>query len=591
MLSLANALDADELSAWEVRNARLVPEVRAAGYCLEVKIDGAAVSLTYEEGRLVMGATRGNGLVGENVTANLRTIRALPLRLRGSGWPARMEVRGEVYLPRSAFDALNQRREKEGRPSFANPRNAAAGSLRQLDPTITAGRGLRLFCFHVEAPGGTLRAERQSDVLATLRDWGLPVEPHYRSVKDLEAASREIAKLERLLATLDYEADGVVVKVDALRLHPELGTIGDREPRWAVARKFAAEVAVTRLQAIRVNVGRTGALTPYAVLDPVAIGGVTVSTATLHNADLIEARDIREGDWVEVTRAGDVIPQVLGPLRDRRTGHERRWQMPSACPRCGSPVERPPDEVASHCPNISCPGRVHEAIAHFASRAGMDIRGLGYERVAQLLESGLIEDVADLYEVRAEQLVTLEGLAAKSAHQLVDAIAVSKQRPLSLLLVALGIPHVGQQAAQILARRFHRLDRLAQAEEEELAAIHGIGPTIARAVAGFFHDATNQRLLERLETLGVRMDEPAAKASGELSGAAYVITGTLPTLARAEATRLLETQGARVTQSVSKKTTALVAGADPGSKLEKATRLGIEVIDEAELLRRLGSGT
>lgn len=590
MLSLANALDDAELAAWEDRNARLVPEVRSAGYCLEVKIDGAAVSLTFVDGQLETGATRGNGLVGENVTANLRTIRALPLRLRGSGWPKRLEVRGEVYFPRSAFEALNERRERNGEPRFANPRNAAAGSLRQLDPNVTAGRGLRLFCFHVEIPGAAPPAERQSDVLATLRDWGLPVEPHYRRVADLDAARAEIAKLEPLLDSLDYEADGVVVKVDPLRLHPELGTIGDREPRWAIARKFAPEVAVTRLEAIHVNVGRTGALTPFAVLDPVEIGGVTVSTATLHNADLIEARDIREGDLVEVTRAGEVIPQVLGPLRDRRTGRERRWRMPTTCPRCGTPVERLPDEVASHCPNVTCPGRVHEAIAHFASRGAMDVRGLGYERIGQLLDAGLIENVADLYELRAEQLVALDGFAAKSAQQLVDAIAASKERPLSLLLTALGIPHVGQQAAQILARRFHRMDRLAQAAEEDLAVIHGIGPTIAAAVAAFFHDRRNARLVERLEALGLRMDEPTADRGGALAGQTYVITGTLPSLARAEATRRLEAHGARVTQSVSKKTTALVAGADPGSKLEKAKSLGIEIIDEKELLRRVGNG-
>lgn len=588
MLSLANAFDDDELAAWEERNARLTAEVRQAGYCLEVKIDGAAVSLTYERGRFVSGATRGNGLIGEDVTANLRTIRALPLRLRGSGWPKEMEVRGEVYFPKSAFDALNRRREADGEPRFANPRNAAAGSLRQLDPAITAQRGLRLFCFHIEVARGRAPAARQCEMLAALREWGLPVEPHYRAVADLDRAREEVAELQGLIDDLDYEADGVVVKVDLLRLHEELGNVGDREPRWAVARKFAPEVAVTRLRAIEVNVGRTGALTPFAVLEPVEIGGVTVSTATLHNADLVEARDIREGDWVEVTRAGEVIPQVLGPVRDRRTGTERRWRMPAQCPRCGSPVERPPDEVASYCPNVSCPGRTQEGIAHFASRGAMDIRGLGYERVAQLLEAGLIEDAADLYEIQPAQLVALEGFATKSARQLVQAIAASKRQPLSTLLLALGIRHVGHQAAQILARHFRHMDRLATASESELAAIHGIGPTIATAVRGFFAEPRNRRLLQRLETLGLRMDEPAGERSGALGGTSYVITGTLPSLSRAEAARLLEAAGARVTDSVTKKTTALVVGAEPGSKLEKAKRLGVEIIEEDELLRRVG---
>jgi len=588
MLSLANAFDDDELDAWEERNARLIGEVRTAGYCLEVKIDGAAISLTYEGGRFVTGATRGNGLVGEDVTANLRTIRALPLRLLGSGWPQRMEVRGEVYFPKSAFEALNRKRENDGEPRFANPRNAAAGSLRQLDPAITAGRGLRLFCFHIEVARGVPPVERQSETLAALRAWGLPVEPHYRAVKDLEHAKQEISTLHRLMEDLDYGADGVVVKVDPLRLHQELGNVGDREPRWAVARKFAPEVAVTRLQAIAVNVGRTGALTPFAVLEPVEIGGVTVSTATLHNADLVEARDIREGDWVEVTRAGEVIPQVLGPVRERRTGKERRWRMPAKCPRCGSPVERPADEVAWYCPNVSCPGRTHEGIAHFASRGAMDIRGLGYERVAQLLAAGLVKNVADLYELTTDQLEGLDGFAAKSAAQLVAAITASKRQPLSTLLFALGIRHVGQQAAVILARHFRRMDRIAAATAEELASIHGIGPTIAAAVHGFVADPRNRGLLARLDALGLSMEEPVGTPTGRLAGTTYVMTGTLASLSRADAVRLLEAAGARVTDSISKQTTALVVGDQPGSKLEKAKRLGVEVIDEAELLRRVG---
>ncbi len=585
MLSLANAFDETELAEWEERNARLVPEVRTAGYTLEVKIDGAAVSLTFEDAVFVIGATRGNGIEGEDVTANLRTVRDIPLRLKGKSWPKRMEVRGEVYLSKSRFAELNREREQAGEPPFANPRNAAAGSLRQLDPKITRGRGLRIFCFHIEAPGQKLPVDTQHELLQQLTAWGFPVEPHHTLVPDLAHANTEIAKLEQLLPTLDYGADGVVAKVNPLRLHAELGTVGDREPRWAIARKFAPEVQVTRLKEIRINVGRTGALTPYAVLEPVEIGGVTVSTATLHNFDLIEAKDIREGDWVEVTRAGEVIPQVLGPLRDRRTGKERKFKRPERCPICHSKVEYPSDEVMAYCSNVSCPGRILESIVHFA--AVMDIRGLGYERVRALLDAKLIKDVADLYELTAMQLLTLEGFAEKSAQQLVDAIQASKRQPLSTLLYALGIRHVGAQGARLLARHFGTMKALRNASVEDISRIRGVGEAIAEAVAGFFDEAKNRKLLERLEKLGLNFKEPAApEGKGPLAGQTYVVTGTLPSLSRAKAAELIEAAGGNVTDSVSKKTTALVVGADAGSKLEKAKALGIPVIDEAELLRR-----
>ena len=483
MLSLANAFTEGELQEWEDRNARLVPDVKEAGYTLEVKIDGAAVCLTYESGVLVTGATRGNGIVGEDVTANLRTVLDLPLRLQGKGWPKTMEVRGEVYLSKSQFERVNSEREKAGEALFANPRNAAAGALRQLDPKITRARGLRVFCFHVEAPGLKLPVTTQRDLLATLSGWGFPVEPNHALVRDLERAHKEIAKLEQLIPSLDYGADGVVVKVDKLALHVELGTRGgQREPRWAIARKFAPEVQVTHLLDIRINVGRTGALNPYAVLEPVEIGGVTVSTATLHNADLIEAKDIRVGDWVEVTRAGEVIPQVLGPVRDRRTGEEKKFRMPDKCPSCGSKVEHPQDEVMTYCPNVSCAARVKEGIVHFAARGAMDIRGLGYERVGALLDAKLIADVADLYELTTMQLLTLEGFAEKSAQQLVDAIAASKEQPLSVLLFALGTRHVGAQGAKLLARQFGTMKALAKASTSEVNEIRGIGPAIAEAV-------------------------------------------------------------------------------------------------------------
>ena len=587
MLSLANAFNAAELAEWEERNARLSPEVKTAGYTLEVKIDGAAVSVSYEDGVFVIGATRGNGVEGEDVTANLRTVLDVPLRLHGKGWPKLMEVRGEVYLSKSRFVELNKERERAGEPTFANPRNAAAGALRQLDPKVTRSRGLRIFCFHVEAPGQKLPVTTQHDLLKQLAAWGYPVEPHHTRVPDLAAANQEIAKFEPLLDQLDYGADGVVVKVNPLELHAELGTVGDREPRWAIARKFAPEVRVTKLKEIRINVGRTGALNPYAVLEPVEIGGVTVSTATLHNFALIKAKDIREGDLVEVTRAGEVIPQVLGPVIKKGVRRSRPYQPPERCPVCKSKVEHPQDEVMVYCPNVSCPGRVFESIVHFASRGATDIRGLGPERVKALLDAGLIKDVADLYEITPMQLLTLEGFAEKSARQLVDAIEASKRQPLSTLIFALGIRHVGAQGAKLLARHFGTMKALAKASADEINQIRGVGPAIAEAVAGFFAEPKNRKLLERLEKLGLNMKEPvAAEGKGPLAGQVYVITGTLPSLSRAKAAELIEAAGGHVSDAISKKTTAVVVGADAGSKLEKAKTLGISLIDEAELLRR-----
>ena len=586
MLSLANAFSEAELQQWEERNARLVPEVKEAGYTLEVKIDGAAVSLTYEHGVFVTGVTRGNGVEGEDVTANLRTVLDLPLRLAGKGWPRTMEVRGEVYLPRSRFEETNRQREKLGEPPYANPRNAAAGALRQLDPRKTRARGLRVFTFQVEAPGQKLGIDSQHELLNTLVEWGLPVEPHHRRVADLAAAHAEIANIEQLLSGLDYGADGVAVKVDRRSLYAELGTIGTREPRWAIARKFAPEVQITKLLEIRINVGRTGALNPYAVLEPVEIGGVTVSNATLHNAELIATKDVRVGDWVEVTRAGEVIPQILGPVKDRPRG-KARFQMPEKCPSCGSQVEHPQDEVMTYCPNISCPARILESIVHFASRSAMDIRGLGYERVRALLEAKLIENVADLYELTPLELLRLEGFAEKSAQQLVDAIAASKRKPLSALLFGLGLRHVGEQGAKLLARHFGTMRALAAASAEEIAEVRGIGPIVAEAVAGFLAEPRNRKLIERLDKLGLTLRETAtATGPRPLADQTYVVTGTLPTLSRQQARDLIEGAGGHVSDSLSKKTTALVVGADPGSKLEKAKALGVEQIDEAELLRR-----
>jgi DNA ligase (NAD+) len=591
MISLGNAFDPEELAAWEERNARILPEVRRAGYTAEIKIDGAAVSLTYEEGRLAVGATRGNGIVGEDITANLRTIADIPLALKGKGWPKLMEVRGEVYLPYAGFTRLNQERERRGEPLFANPRNTAAGGLRQLDPNLTRRRRLRMFAFTVEPVEGRLAARTHWELLDLLERWGFPVEEHRRRFESLPEVQEAIAGYEELIPRLPFQADGVVIKVDRLDLHGELGVVGGREPRWAIARKFAPEVAVTRLEEIRINVGRTGALNPYAVLTPVEISGVTVSAATLHNEDLIAQKDIRAGDQVEIIRAGEVIPQVVRPVLEGVDPATRGapFRMPDRCPVCNTPVERPADEAMRYCPNVSCPGRVLEGIVHYASRDAMDIRGLGYERVRQLLDTGLIANVADLYDLRAEQLVELDRFADQSAGQLLAAIAASKERPLSALLFGLGIRHVGKTVAQLLARRFGTMQALMRASVEEINDVPGVGSAIADAAVAFFCERRNQELLRRLERAGLSFTEPrAAAVGGALVGKTYVLTGTLPTLSRSQATELIESAGGRVAGSVSKKTDAVVAGGEAGGKLDKAQALGVEVIDEDELLRRVG---
>ena len=586
MLSLDNAFDAGELAAWEERNARLNPDVKGSAYTAEVKIDGAAVSLTYENGRLAVGATRGNGLVGEDITTNLKTVSDIPLQLAGPV-PALMEIRGEVYLPYKNFAKLNEERAEAGDPPFANPRNAAAGGLRQLDPADARRRRLRMFAFSIEVIDGHLPLATQHDVLTQLASWGFPVEPHHELLPTLVTVQERVPHFEALLDTLPFQADGVVIKLNRRDLQEDLGVVGGREPRWAIARKFAPEVAITKLLDIKLNVGRTGALNPWAELEPVEVGGVTISRATLHNADLIAQKDIRIGDWVEVVRAGEVIPQLIGPIRERRDGSERSFEMPSSCPACGTPAERPADEVMSYCPNAACPGRVFEGIVHFASREAMDIRGLGPERVRQLLDAGLIRDVSDLYHLRAERLAELDRFAKQSAEQLVQAIAASRQKPLSNLLFAIGIRHVGKNVANLLAHRFGSLEALKSASSDEIHAVPGVGPTIAEAVASFFHDPSNRLLLERLQEAGLTLTEPEAQESGgALSGKNYVLTGTLATLSRGSATALIETAGGRVTGSVTKQTDTVVAGADAGSKLEKARNLGIEIIDEAELLRR-----
>lgn len=593
MLSLSNAFDDDELRAWEERLVRIAGEdVAKSGYTVELKIDGTAVALTYENQVFVMGATRGNGTIGEDVTVNLRTVRDVPLRLHESAPMSRIEVRGEIYFPFDRFEEMNEARARAGDPVFANPRNAAAGSLRMLDPAITASRPLRFFGYSVAAPDGEdLPFETQSELLDALVEWGVPVAPHRARAKSLAEVEKWAHDVEhKIRGELNFGIDGGVVKIDSLRLQDELGIVGGREPRWAIARKFAPDIAETRLLAIKVNVGRTGAINPYAELQPVEIGGVIVKLATLHNEDMIRAKALREGDLVQVKRAGEVIPQIIARVPEASQDEKPVWTMPDVCPSCGTELTGEPDEAAIYCPNIACPGRQLEGLVHFTSRGAMDIRGLSYARIEQLVGAGLVKDPADLFALTREQLLDLEGYADKGADALIAAIRASKSQPLSRLLGALGIRHVGSIAAQLLAQHFGSLDALMAASADDILNVRGIGATIANGVVAYFSDPAGRTLVEKLGRHGVNFTEPrAVAAGGPFSGRTAVITGTLPTLSRAKATSMIEAAGGRVTGSVSKSTSFLVAGEEAGSKLEKAKSLGIEVIDEAELLRRIAS--
>ncbi|MFW6330438.1 MAG: NAD-dependent DNA ligase LigA [Gemmatimonadota bacterium] len=590
MFSLDNAFDAEELRGWERRNARIASEVTGAGYVAELKIDGAAVSLLYQDGVLVRGATRGNGRLGEGITPNLRTIRDIPLRLREDAdvpFPARFEIRGEVFMSLSGFERLNERRTAEGLPTFANPRNAAAGSLRQLDPAVTAGRPLRFFGFQIQLDpdtGDALPLATQAQVLDALAAWGVPVNPERHVCADLDEVVAFAERAEARRAELDYEIDGVVVKVARLALWPELGTIGEREPRWAIAYKFAPDLATTRLKEIRINVGRTGSLNPYAVLEPVEIGGAMVKLATLHNFDDIARKGLMNGDRVLVKRAGDVIPQVVAPLTEERTGDETPFVPPEHCPVCGTRVERPGDEVMVYCPNSSCPGRIYWGLVHFASQGAMDIRGLGERTIQQLLEEDRVRDFADLYALTAEDLLDLEGFGDTSARNLLASIDASRRQPLSRLLFALGIRHVGAHAAGLIARELGTMDDLLDADQDRIAAIHGIGETTAAALATFLSEPRNRRLLERLREAGLTMEEPVERAqSRPFAGLTFVITGTLAGMSRTEAKSFIEQRGGRVTGSVSGNTDYLVVGEDPGSKLDRARAIGIPEVDDTGL--------
>ncbi len=586
MLSLANAFDEGELLDFDRRVRQALPgeEVR---YVVELKVDGLAVSLTYEDGVLVRGATRGDGEVGEDITENLKTVRTIPLRLKDP--VPLLEVRGEAYMPKEAFLRLNESREEAGEQVFANPRNAAAGSLRQLDPRVTASRQLGFFAYGVGRCEGVELAT-QSGLLAYLSGAGFKVSDGYRLFEDMEGVIGYCRHWRERRFELPYAVDGLVVKVDSLSQQERLGATM-KSPRWAIAYKFPPEQAVTRVKEIFVRVGRTGVLTPTAELEPVRLAGTTVSRATLHNEDIIREKDIRVGDLVVVQKAGDIIPEVVAPLREKRTGRETVWSMPKTCPSCGSPVKREAGEAAYRCSGLSCPARLHENLVHYASRSAMDIAGLGPATVAQLLANNLVRDPADLYTLRQEDLERLERMGPKSAANLLRAIEESKCRPLSRLIFALGIRHVGERAARILAGHFGSLDALMAAREEELVQIPEIGPKIAASVVNFFASDQNRAVIDKLVRAGVNPAEAvtgAGRGPKPLAGKVFVLTGTLSGFTREEAKELIESLGGRVASSVSRSTDYVVAGEKPGSKLDKALSLGIPVLDEESFKKLCG---
>ncbi len=604
MLSLANAFDEAGIRAWYDRTLRLLGSDAPVAFVVEPKIDGLAVTLIYRDGVLVRGATRGDGETGEDVTANLRTIPSIPLRLRlfadGAdattnlpAIPPLLEVRGEVYMRIADFVRLNEQLAASGEKVAANPRNAAAGSLRQKDPAVTARRPLRFFAYGVGQIEG-VEVQTQWETLQYLRALGFPVNRDARRFERFEEALAYCREWMTRRDELEYEVDGVVVKIDSFAQQAELGVVG-RDPRWAIAFKFPAREAVSRLLDIVVNVGRTGVITPNAVIEPVNIGGVTVRNASLHNADYIAERDIRIGDYVIVKRAGDVIPYIVGPIVARRDGSERVWQMPATCPACGTPLERAEGEVAYRCPNFGiCPAQITRRIEHFVSRSAMDIAGVGEKQVQLFVERGWVKDVADLYLLTPEHFNGIEGYGPKRITNLLNAIAESKDRPLHRLIVGLGIRYVGEVVAQILADRFGSLDALAAASADEIDDLEGVGPAIAASVAAYFARPESKALIAKLKRVGVRTEAKgsAAAAKGDaLAGKTFVITGTLPSLSREEASALIAAHGGKVSGSVSKKTDYLVVGSDPGgTKLTKAQELGIPMLDEAGLLALIGAG-
>ena len=593
MLSLDNSYNIEELRAFDER-CRKLADGTALEYVAELKIDGLSLSNHYLDGLFVRGVTRGDGLRGEDVTANVRTIRSVPLKLRAATTKVgrEIEVRGEAYLPRRVFERINAEREEEGEPRFANPRNAAAGAIRQIDPAMVAKRRLDMFAYDVLA-GERKPFATHWEALDWMESVGFRVNPNRKLCKSIHEVIDFCNAMESKRDDLGYEIDGVVVKVNSTSLQDEFGATG-KAPRWAIAYKYAARQATTKVNDIVVQVGRTGALTPVAVLEPVQLGGVTVSRSTLHNEDEIERLGLKIGDWVLIERGGDVIPKVVKVVQSKRTGKEKQFKMPEACPVCGGRVSRPEGEALSRCIAADCPAQLIGRLLHFASRRALRIEGLGYALAEQLIARKMISDVADLYRLKLDDLASLERMAAKSASNVLSQIEASKSRDLWRLIYGLGIRHVGERTAGILARQFGSLERLGQATVEELDEIHEIGLTMAQSIWDWFDDPGNKDLCRRLREAGVRTQSEAQtggagkQADERFAGKQFVLTGSLPGMTRDEARALIETSGGRVTTSVSKKTDFVVAGAEPGSKLDKAVELGVPVIDEAEFKKMLG---
>lgn len=581
LFSLANAFEDGELRDFDRRVQQLVGA--AVDYVVEPKIDGLTVVLTYENGDFVLGATRGDGITGEDITENLRAVRLLPMKL--SIALPRLVVRGEAFMPKKAFARLNERRDLRGEPPFANPRNAAAGSLRQLDPKVTAARTLGVFAYQVlECEGQEIATQREA--LALLKELGFSVQEKSKHCQDIDEVIAHCSQWTKERHTLNYEIDGLVTKVNPLRLQSVLGSTA-KSPRWAIAFKFPAEQVVTQVKEIIVQVGRTGVLTPTAILNPVQVGGVTVSRATLHNEEMIRQKDVRTGDYVVIQRAGDVIPEVVRVLPEQRNGKEEVFQMPGYCPVCGGKVLHLEDEVAARCTGIACPAQLKELVLHFVSRDAMDVEGIGSALAKQLVDSGLVKDSADLFALQKDDLLSLERMGEKSSDNVLKALDRSKERGLAPLLFALGIRHVGTRAAEILAEKFGSLDALAQASPEELTAIQEIGPKIAQSIETFFQQDQTQQLIGKLKEAGVKMHQERTQEEEEdiLGGNVFVLTGTLPSITRKEAEDLIKKYGGKISSSVSKKTSYLVAGEEPGQKYEKALELGVPIIDEDTLLK------
>lgn len=588
LLSLGNVFSAEELRAFDERVRSGLPAGSKVEYVMEPKIDGLACSLIYENGKLVRAATRGDGVVGENVTANVRTIRSIPLTLKvpeGEAVPELLDVRGEVYMPRQAFMRLNEQRAERGESEFANPRNAAAGSLRQLNPQVTASRSLSFFAYYLVGEGAQ---PKHSESLALLARYGFKVSENYKVVENIDEAIKYIGDFNELRQGLSYDTDGAVIKVNDVYQQRILGATG-KDPRWATAYKYPPEQAETTLEDIDWRVGRTGVLTPTAVLTPVKLSGSVISRATLHNEDFIRTKDIRIGDRVIINKAGEIIPEVLRVVVEKRTGDEKEVEIPSVCPECGWRVERQGEEAAIRCTNPHCPALGREGLIHFVSRDAMNIDGCGPSVINALLDAGLVRDAADLYSLRKEDLLKLERMGEKSADNLLAALAESKKNELDKLLFALGIRHVGAKVARILATEFGSMEKLQQAQPEELAQIRDIGDKIAESAVTWLNVPSNIDLVERLAAAGLTMTftPPASQEDNPFFGKTLVFTGTMPTLGRAEAKTMAQDVGAKVSGSVSKKTDYVIAGAEAGSKLEKAQQLGVTVIDEAEFLRLL----